>query len=78
MALPNKCIVHKINVYIKVVRFFFRFHNQSVKINSDHLFHLRAMNNAKKEKATAGPALSIPAQAQQNGCVLKKSFDNEN
>jgi len=46
-----------------------------VKINCDHLFGLRAMNNAKKE--TAGPALNVPAQAQKNSRVLKKSFDNE-
>ena len=40
------------------------------------MFGLRAMNNAKK-KETAGPALNVSAQAQQNSRVLKKRFDNE-
>ena len=35
------------------------------------------MNNAKKKRETAGPALNVSAQAQQNSRVLKKRFDNE-
>lgn len=62
-------------MYTSVLQFFFHFHYQSVKINCDHLFGLRAMNKAKKE--TAGPALNGSAQAQQNSRVLKKRFDNE-
>lgn len=30
-----------------------------------------------QKKETAGPALNVSAQAQQNSRVLKKRFDNE-